>query len=108
MVILGGARFDPDDLPRFAGELTARVFGGARVPTLDEPDVVAAIALLAESGGGAVDPDEFDPAELLAYVLGIVAAETSLPAGALLEPVDLDVRRGRVEDAVRRVVGHRA
>jgi len=108
MVILGGARFDPDDLPRFAGELTERVFGGARVPTLDEPDVVAAIALLAESGGGAVDPDEFDPAELLAYVLGIVAAETSLPAGALLEPVDLDVRRGRVEDAVRRVVGHRA
>jgi hypothetical protein len=108
MVILGGVRFDPDDLPRFAGELTARVFGGASVPAVEDPDVVDAIALLAESGGGAVDPDEFDPAELLAYVLGIVAAETSLPVGALREPVDLDVRRGRVEDAVRRVVGHRA
>jgi hypothetical protein len=108
MVILGGARFDPDDLPGFAGELTARVFDGATVPTVDDADFTHAVALLAESGGGAVDPDEFDPAELLAYVLAVVGAETSLPAAALREPVDLDVRRGRVEDAVRRVVGHRA
>jgi hypothetical protein len=108
MVILGGVRFDPDDLPWFAGELTARVFGGATVPTVDDADFAQAVELLAASGGGAVDPDEFDPAELLADVLALVAAETSLPAAALREPVGLDVRRRRVEDAVRRVVGHRA
>ncbi|MBF4583111.1 hypothetical protein ITJ54_10565 [Curtobacterium sp. VKM Ac-2865] len=108
MVILGGVRFDPDDLPRFAGDLAARAFGGASVPTVDDAAFVHAVELLAGSGGGAVDPDEFDPAELLAYVLALVIAETSLPAAALREPVGLDVRRGRVEDAVRRVVGHRA
>lgn len=104
MAIILGVRFRPDDLPRFAGELFAHVVAGGAVPEL----TAEAVAALAESGGGAVDTDAFDPAELLAYVLGVVAAEAHLPDGAFTAHVPLGERRARVEEAVRRLVGYSA
>jgi hypothetical protein len=104
MTMIDGVRFDPDDLPRFAGDLYDRVRAGADLP----PVSAEAAALLAGSGGGAVDTDTFDPVELLAYVLAVVGAEASLPDGAFTERVDAAERRLRVEEAVRRLVGYRS
>lgn len=97
-------RLDPDDLPRSAGELYDRVRAGATLPTVTADGVRA----LATSGGGAVDPDVFDAAELLAFVLAVVGAEASLPAAVLTQAVPDAERRLRVEEAVRRLVGYRS
>ena len=97
-------RLDPDDLPRSAGELYDRVRAGATLPTV----TAEAVRALATSGGGAVDPDVFDAAELLAFVLAVVGAEASLPASVLTQPVPDAERRLRVEEAVRRLVGYRS
>ena len=104
MTTLLGVRFDPDDLPGFAGDLYDHVRGGAPLPTLTRQ----AVDVLATSGGGAVDPDVFDPAELLAYVLAVVGAELALPDSAFTEAVPGAERRSRVEEAVRRLVGYRS
>lgn len=103
MAIILGVRFRPDDLPRFAGELFAYIVAGGSMPERTSE----AVAALAESGGGAVETDAFDAAELLAYVLGVVAAEAHLPDGAFAERVTVGERRARVEEAVRRLVGYR-
>ncbi|MGU3411860.1 hypothetical protein ACLBWP_17310 [Microbacterium sp. M1A1_1b] len=95
---------DPDDLPRSAGDLYERVRAGGALPAVT-PEAVRA---LATSGGGAVDPDVFDPAELLAYVLAVVGAEAALPDAAFTERVAEAERRLRVEEAVRRLVGYRS
>ncbi|TCK59226.1 hypothetical protein [Curtobacterium sp. PhB136] len=104
MAIILGVRFRPDDLPRFAGELFASVVAGGALPAA----TAEAIAALAESGGGAVDVEAFDAAELLAYVLAVVDAEARLPDDAFTEHVHPGERRARVEEAVRRLVGYRA
>ncbi|WP_144764019.1 hypothetical protein [Curtobacterium sp. 9128] len=108
MTMLGGVRFDPEDLPGFAGELYDRTRSGGTVPRPGEPAFAEAVSALAGSAGGAVDPEVFDPAELLGYVLGLVGAEVALPDAAFTEPVDDRERRSRVEEAVRRLVGYRS
>ncbi|MEN0102338.1 MAG: hypothetical protein AAGC90_05370 [Curtobacterium sp.] len=108
MTMFGGVRFDPEDLPRFAGDLFDHVAAGGTAPDVDGAPFADAVGVLAGSGGGAVDADVFDAAELLGYLLAVVHAETSLPDAVFVEPVDARERRSRVEEAVRRIVGYRA
>lgn len=105
-------RFDAGDLAGSAGRLFERLRTDDRAVQLGlalaadgsghlPPAFVRAAAQIEDSGGGASDPDTFDAPELLGYVVAVVVAELLLPGHA-----DPQERRARVEEAVRRIVGH--
>jgi AcrR family transcriptional regulator len=116
-------RLDAGDLPRFAGDLfdalqrdptIARLAMWQALERPQAPDgeqrvVRAWLDLIRDAGGGAVDADTFQAAELLAYALALAKAETVAPAflGADIAGAAARAeRRAHVEEAMRRVVGH--
>jgi AcrR family transcriptional regulator len=116
-------RLDPDDLPRFAGDvfeamqrdgtiLRLSMWQALERPGADAEErlVVAEwLRRVSEEGGGSSEMDAFSPAELLTYALALAKAELIAPrllAEDLTGENERAERRAHVEEAVRRVVGY--